>query len=341
MRELFAFIFFVVAIYVGSQVFRHQESIWDYFSCLFVVGVILWGAVALLKEPKHRRSTSPKPKTCALCGARLSPLSSSKYCRRCYSRIKAQLPEVQQKIIQAKSIDDNASQIIKKLSKKDAIKLFEDVYQEFMKDSELDDSEVLVLEKIQDLASLSKEEIKYDQRILFYLIFSWAKQNNKLPRMAIRNIDLDDVVLGENEDLHFGALATFYELRKSRKGYRGGMGGASVELSKGFALQIGAHGGEIEEEYYLVESSSGVLLITNQRLLLLPREGKRLVNLPLDKIVYYRCYRNGLEIFRDNEKAYFFKMKFYEAKIFYFCLRVLFGKFDESLKELGRMDGEE
>ncbi|MCD6192635.1 MAG: hypothetical protein J7L26_04100 [Candidatus Aminicenantes bacterium] len=340
MRELFAFIFFVVAIYVGSQVFRHQESIWDYFIYLFVVGVILWGAVGLLKNPERRRSTLPKPKTCALCGARLSPLSSSKYCRRCYSRIKAQLPEVQQKIIQAKSIDDNTSQIIKKLSKKDAIKLFEDVYQEFMKDSELDIDELEVLQKIQEIASLSEEEVKSLERLLFYVLFSSAKKFNMLPPFN-STIDLKNVVLKKNESIHYGALATFYELRKSRKGYRGGMGGASVELSKGFSLQIGAHGGEIEEEYFLIESSSGFLLITNQRLLLLPMEGKRLVNLPLDKIVYYRCYRNGLEIFRDNEKAYFFKMKFYEAKIFYFCLRVLFGKFDESLKELGRMDGEE
>jgi len=305
-----------------------------------VAGIILWAAVALLKNPERRRSTSPKPKTCALCGARLSPLSSSKYCRRCYSRIKAQFPEVQQKIIQTKSIDDNASQIIKKLSKKDAIKLFEDVYQEFMKDSELDIDEIEVLGKIQEIASLSEEEVKSLERLLFYVLFTSAKKFNMLPPFN-SEIDLKNVVLRENEAIHYAALATFYELRKSRKGYRGGMGGASVELSKGFALQIGAHGGEMEEEYYLVESSSGVLLITNQRLLLLPGEGKRLVNLPLDKIVYYRYYRNGLEIFSDNEKAYFVKMKFYEAKIFYFCLRVLFGKFDESLKELGRVDGEE
>jgi len=209
-----------------------------------------------------------------------------------------------------------------------------------MKDSELDIDEIEVLGKIQEIASLSEEEVKSLERLLFYVLFTSAKKFNMLPPFN-SEIDLKNVVLRENEAIHYAALATFYELRKSRKGYRGGMGGASVELSKGFALQIGAHGGEMEEEYYLVESSSGVLLITNQRLLLLPGEGKRLVNLPLDKIVYYRYYRNGLEIFSDNEKAYFVKMKFYEAKIFYFCLRVLFGKFDESLKELGRVDGEE
>jgi len=71
---------------------------------------------------------------------------------------------------------------------------------------------------------------------------------------------------------------------------------------------VGAHKGYIKKEELTVETSRGALIITNKRLLLQPLPGQKPISIPLNKILSYHCFANGIEFYKeDREKGYFFQ----------------------------------
>lgn len=59
----------------------------------------------------------------------------------------------------------------------------------------------------------------------------------------------------------------------------------------------------------LLETSRGVLIISNQRLLLHPSAGHKPLSIPLNKILSYQCFENGIEVYKEGrEKGYFFSI---------------------------------
>jgi hypothetical protein len=67
-----------------------------------------------------------------------------------------------------------------------------------------------------------------------------------------------------------------------------------------------------------------VLIITNQRLFLVPTSGNKPLSIPLDKIQFYRCSENALEVYKEGrEKGYFFIMQSGAVEIFGICLGAL------------------
>ena len=90
-------------------------------------------------------------------------------------------------------------------------------------------------------------------------------------------------------------------------GYEGGSRGVSLRIVKGVYYRIGAHKGRMRSETQLVETSRGFLIVTNKRLFLQPYSGNPPLSIPLDKILSYGCFRNGMEVYKDGrQKGYFF-----------------------------------
>ncbi len=83
-------------------------------------------------------------------------------------------------------------------------------------------------------------------------------------------------------------------------GYRGGSQGVSIPIVKGVRYRVGSHRGHIVKEDKLVETSQGVLIVTNKRLFLHPFPGHKPVSIPVNKILSYSCYRNGLEVYKEG-----------------------------------------
>jgi hypothetical protein len=94
---------------------------------------------------------------------------------------------------------------------------------------------------------------------------------------------------------------------------------------KGVSYRVGAHRGHIVKEDQLVQTSGGHLLITNQRLFLIPAGGNnKAVTIPVEKITFYRCSENALEVYKEGrEKGYFFIMMPGDVEICGICLGVL------------------
>jgi hypothetical protein len=77
-----------------------------------------------------------------------------------------------------------------------------------------------------------------------------------------------------------------------------------------------------------VEIARGVLVLTNQRLLFVPVEGSKQINVALNKIVSYKCYENGVELYVERrEKGYLLVfVKSSAVEIFGLCLGFLLEK---------------
>ena len=85
--------------------------------------------------------------------------------------------------------------------------------------------------------------------------------------------------------------------------------------------------GHVVSEDRLTQTSAGVLVITNQRIVLQPAPGNKPVSIPLTKVLSYNCYNNGIEVYKEGrEKGYFFSVKDSGAvELFGICLGFLLG----------------
>ncbi len=136
------------------------------------------------------------------------------------------------------------------------------------------------------------------------------------------------VVFKKGEVVHFADSCILKELKSVSLGYSGGSHGVSFRIAKGISYRVGAHRGHIVKEDRFVETSRGVLLITNQRLFLHPFAGHKPLSIPLNKILSYQCFNNGIEVYKEGrEKGYFFAMdKSGSVELFGLCLGHLLGQ---------------
>jgi len=117
-------------------------------------------------------------------------------------------------------------------------------------------------------------------------------------------------------------------LKSVSLGYSGGSHGISFPIAKGVRYRVGAHRGHAVKEDRFVETSQGFLLITNQRLFLHPYAGHKPLSIPLNKILAYQCFDNGIEVYKEGrEKGYFFAIdKSSSVELFGLCLGHLLGQ---------------
>jgi hypothetical protein len=80
--------------------------------------------------------------------------------------------------------------------------------------------------------------------------------------------------------------------------------------------------GHVVSEDRLTQTSAGVLVVTNQRIVLQPSRGNKPVSIPLAKVLSYNCYNNGIEVYKEGrEKGYLFSVKDSGAvELFGICL---------------------
>ncbi len=135
------------------------------------------------------------------------------------------------------------------------------------------------------------------------------KENGKLPQVSLKYKEgMSTIVIKKNEEVHFVTYIVLMEMKTINLGYAGGSSGVSIRVTKGISYRFGAYKGQVKKEDKLVQTSIGYLIITNKRILLHPFPGHKPISIPLNKVLSYNCFENGVEIFKDGrEKGYFFK----------------------------------
>jgi hypothetical protein len=207
------------------------------------------------------------------------------------------------------------------------VRLYSKIYDRLVSDGELDDKEIALLDHIQEKFGLSRDDVAYNESVLPYYYVSYFRRTNQLP---IPNLELDSpFILKKGEVAHYAAPAVSKELRVVNLGYQGVSHGVSIRIMKGVTYRVGSHRGHVVKEEGLVQTSAGILLITNQRIFLIPTSGNKPVTIPLDKIHFYRCSENALETYKEGRKnGYFFRMIPGDVEIFGICLGALQQKND-------------
>lgn len=139
-----------------------------------------------------------------------------------------------------------------------------------------------------------------------------------------------NIVLKKDETVHFYDFCILKEWKTVTMGYAGGSQGVSFRIAKGVTYRAGSHRGHLVREQMYVESSRGWLILTNQRLLLVPMKGSKQLNVPLKKIFSYQCYENGIELFIERrEKGYLLTLtNSGTVEILGLCLNFLLDNFE-------------
>ena len=94
---------------------------------------------------------------------------------------------------------------------------------------------------------------------------------------------------------------------------------------KNSSYLAGTHKERIVNKGKLLQTLKGVLIITNKRLLFNPFPGYRPLSIPLDQVLTYQAYQNGIEMYREDvERGLFFEIdNIGSVEIFGICLSFL------------------
>ena len=272
-------------------------------------------------------------KLCKNCGKKLSFFTSETICTVCkiahdklYKERKrvyeSELSKVEEEILAIKKITEQQLELLRRQDTQSVIEFYSRLYDQFEADKELEEQEIETLQKIQEAFSLTNEDIKFDERIRPYIYVNAIKKEEKLPSIKLNIEGGGQVILKKDEIVHFANTAVLKELKSVSLGYSGGSHGISFPIVKGIRYRVGAHRGHMVKEDKLVETSKGALLITTQRLFLHPFPGYKPVSIPLNKILSYQCFNNGIEVYKEGrEKGYFFAIdESGPVEIFGLCL---------------------
>lgn len=278
-------------------------------------------------------------KFCQICGKKLSLFSGGAICKECKvaqeaevakkkAELSAELSNIQGEILKTKDISEQQIELLKRQDKKSLINLYSKLYEEFEADKELEEPEINTLKKIQEAFGLSNEDVGFDDRVRPYIYIYAIRKEGTLPTVNLQIEGGSSVVLKRSEVVHFADKAVLKELRSVSLGYSGGSHGVSFPLGGGIRYRVGAHRGHIVKEDKFVETSRGVLIISNQRLFLHPFPGHKPLSIPLNKILSYHCFGNGIEVYKEGrEKGYFLSIdKSGTVELFGLCIGHLLGQ---------------
>jgi hypothetical protein len=296
----------------------------------------------VVQEAKqNQEELKPKlmSKTCQTCGRKLSLLSWGTMCKECKAVYEAEIAKrekesankfsnIQSEIIINKDITEQQIEFLQKQNKKTLVSLYSKLYEEYVLNKELDASEINALKKIQDAFNLTDDDVGFNERVRPYIYVYSIKQEGELPAINLQIEGSSPVILKKGEMVHFADSAILNELKSVSLGYKGGSHGVSFPIGGGIRYRVGAHKGHIQREDRLVETSRGVLIITSQRFFLHPFPGNKPLSIPLNKILSYQCFDNGIEIYKDGrEKGYFLSISNSgSVELFGLCLGHLLGQ---------------
>ena len=248
------------------------------------------------------------------------------------TRADAQLANLEQAIAASRTLTPEQLALLKTYDHKTVLDLYYRLYNTFVADKELDERDIATLGDVQQAGGLTNQEVRYEELIRPYSYVSAIRTEGKLPTIHLTIEGAGPVILRKGEVVHYAHEATLNEIKRVSLGYSGGSHGVSIPLpfkigGSPIRYRVGQSRGHVVSEDRLTQTSAGVLVVTNQRIVLQPAPGNKPVSIPLAKVLSYNCYNNGVEVYKEGrEKGYFFSVKDSGAvELFGICLGFLLG----------------
>ena len=264
-------------------------------------------------------------KICKECSKKLPLFSHVLVCEDCNKIITEKFKEIENDVLKNLDLKEEQAKYLKdKFDKDMLISFYNEIYSKLLSEKEIRKNEIEFLLKIKTSLSLSIEDIGFDERIKPYIYINFIKGKNELPEFKLDNFGFN-IILKDNEKVHFAYAATLKEIKIKNLGYSGGRSGVSFKIAKDASYLAGTHKEKIVNEDKLLQTSKGVLIITNKRLLLNPLPGNRPLSILLDQVLTYQGYQNGIEIYKeDTKRGLFFEIEnIGSVEIFGICLSFL------------------
>jgi len=148
---------------------------------------------------------------------------------------------------------------------------------------------------------------------------------------ALPTVNVTDAIMRKGEAAHAIMGATLFETKTVNLGYSGASHGVSIPLPikvGGFPVRyrVGQSRGHLVKKDELMKTSSGQLIVTNQRVFLNPIAGSKPVSVELKKIASFHVYEDALEVWQEGrEHPYLFGMDVLHGEICGLCLDKLLG----------------
>lgn len=238
------------------------------------------------------------------------------------TKIKPLIPEltaIGNDIVSVKSVTDQQIESLKKYDKKLLVNLYNDIYSK-LSIKELEEGDIELLLKIQKELNLSNEDIRFNELIRPHVYEIMITKKGTLPNIKHQIYGIQPI-LKKDEVIHFADNAILKELKSSNI-----YSGYSVRMFKGiysrmsFPIKMST----------LVDVSKGIFFITNQRIFLHPTSGQKAFSIPLNKILSYTCYNDGIIIYKEGkEKGYLIAMNSGSSKTSGLCISHLLSQINK------------
>jgi len=190
--------------------------------------------------------------------------------------------------------------------REDIIALYGRLLQKFEQDETFSEREVVALNSLQQTFALTNAEIDWEAKVAPYYYAYMISEQGKLPTVVSEVTGGAPIILKEGEVVHFfnqnAVLVT--ESQTVSLGYSGASQGISFPIPglRGVRYRIGAHRGQMIKQEEQATVAGGLPVVTNQRLMIYPLPGYAPISIPLKKILHYRAYENGMEVFIEGRQ---------------------------------------
>jgi hypothetical protein len=155
-------------------------------------------------------------------------------------------------------------------------------------------------QKLFELAKNYGADLKIEsdtQTILSRYRQYWEIENGKLPTIESK------INLPKSETLHFTTSAAWQEQRKVTKRYNYAGPTARIKIVKGVYYRFGSMDVRPQSEDVWQTIDNGSVYLTNKRLIFMGEKGNKTI--PINKILDFTPYSNGVDIQKDSGKSPF------------------------------------
>jgi hypothetical protein len=171
-----------------------------------------------------------------------------------------------------------------------------------------------------------KQRVLQPHEVTVGLYASLIERGEPLPTILLSVEKTTNPLLRKGEIVHFASGAGLLEFKTISREYKAGSRGLSIPLGYGVRMRLGQSKGRWNKDERYVQTSAGILILTNRRLFLQPSGVNKPVSIPLTKILSYQPFMtDGLIIYKESrEKPYVFGVTDSQAiQIFTLCLDYL------------------
>lgn len=263
-------------------------------------------------------------KVCSRCGKKIglfSYQSDGGLCNSCDAEvqkakdiatreIKERLPLIMEQIATTKAINEEEYAFLERLGPDQRNTAFITLVDRWLADGELEAAEDDILEKLHTRLGLDPVKSTFMQKVVPSYYIASIRNEDKLPEQPREPLTDRGIIIKKDEIPHVYFTSALSEMRVST-GFVAGSTGVSLRVMKGVSYRVGGTRGHITKKDELVETTRGVLILTNKRLFLHPEGNTKAVSIPVNKILSYKCFDDGVVLYKEGrEKPFVFKFDY-------------------------------